>query len=170
MAEGFARHLVRLAYLMAPAYLANMTPPFVRFWHGWNRPISERWLGSHKTVVGGIAGVIIALLVAFAQARVAWSGSVVDYAHWPRLGLLLGVGAIAGDSAKSFLKRRRGIPAGGRWIPADQLDFVVGALVLIQPIARLSWPDITFICAVTFVGDIVVNQIAFRLGVRDTAW
>ena len=168
MADG--RHIAQLVYLMAPAYLANMTPPFVRFWPGWNRPISERWLGSHKTVVGGVAGVVTALLVAFVQARVAWAGSLVDYAHWPLIGALLGVGAIGGDAAKSFLKRRRGIPAGARWIPADQLDFVVGALVLIQAIARLSWADIALTCAFTFVGDIVVNQVAFRLGVRDTAW
>lgn len=37
---------------MLPAYLANMTPPLVRFWKGWNRPISRKWLGDHKTVVG----------------------------------------------------------------------------------------------------------------------
>jgi CDP-2,3-bis-(O-geranylgeranyl)-sn-glycerol synthase len=94
----------------------------------------------------------------------------MDYSRWPVLGVLLGVGAIGGDSAKSFLKRRRGIPAGARWVPADQLDFVVGALLLIQPIVRLSWLDIALICAVTFIGDIVVNQVACRLGVRDTAW
>lgn len=163
-------HVARLLYLMAPAYVANMAPPFVRFWPGWNRPISERRLGSHKTVVGGLAGVAAALVVAFVQARVAWGGSLVDYARWPLLGLLLGVGAIGGDAGKSFLKRRRGIPAGGRWIPADQLDFVIGALVLVEPIARLSVPDIGLVFIVTFVGDVLVNQISFRLGVRETAW
>jgi len=31
---------------MAPAYLANMTPPFMKYWKGWNPPISRRWLGA----------------------------------------------------------------------------------------------------------------------------
>jgi hypothetical protein len=47
--------LLQLLYLMAPAYLANRAPPFVRYWNGWNRPIS-RWLGEHKTVGGALAG------------------------------------------------------------------------------------------------------------------
>ena len=42
--------LLALVYLMAPAYLGNMAAPFVKYWKGWNRPISERWLGAHKTV------------------------------------------------------------------------------------------------------------------------
>ena len=163
-------HVAQLVYLMAPAYAANMTPPFVRFWPGWNRPISRRWLGTHKTVLGAVAGVLTALVVAFVQARVDWTGSMLDYAHWSVVGLLLGVGAIGGDLVKSFLKRRRGIPAGARWIPADQLDFVVGALALIQPRAHLSWPDVASILAVTFVADIIVNQVSFRLGIRDSAW
>ena len=57
--------ILQLMYFMLPAYLANMTPPFVRFWRGWNRPISRRWLGDHKTVIGFIGGMIVALAVAF---------------------------------------------------------------------------------------------------------
>jgi len=54
--------VLQLVYFMAPAYLANMAPPFVRYWKGWNRPISRRWLGSHKTVVGFGVGVLGAVL------------------------------------------------------------------------------------------------------------
>lgn len=67
-------HIGQLLYLMAPAYLANMAPPFVRFWTGWNRPINERWLGSHKTVIGAVAGVCVAMVAALLQARIHWSG------------------------------------------------------------------------------------------------
>jgi CDP-2,3-bis-(O-geranylgeranyl)-sn-glycerol synthase len=162
--------VTQLLYLMAPAYLANMTPPFTRFWTGWNRPISERWLGSHKTVVGAVAGVIVAMITALLQARIGWRGSSVDYGRWPLVGVLLGVGAMVGDAVKSYFKRRMGMPPGARWVPADQLDFVIGALVLIAPLARLTWLDVATTLGVSFVGDLAVNQVAFRLGVRDTKW
>ena len=155
---------------MLPAYCANMTPPFVRFWSGWNRPISTRLLGSHKTVVGALTGVAVAVLVAGIQAQVHWSGPLADYHRWPELGLLLGVGAIGGDIVKSFVKRRRHVPPGGRWIPFDQLDFAIGAIVLVVAVVHLTWGDIATILAITFVGDIAVNQISYAFGIRETAW
>jgi CDP-2,3-bis-(O-geranylgeranyl)-sn-glycerol synthase len=162
--------VTQLLYLMAPAYLANMTPPITRFWPGWNRPINTRSLGSHKTVVGAVAAVIVAVIVAFAQARFAWRGGIVDYRQWPLIGFLLGVGAMGGDIAKSYVKRRFGIAPGARWIPADQLDFVIGALVVIAPFARLTWLDVALTLGISFVGDLAVNQVAFALGIRESKW
>jgi CDP-2,3-bis-(O-geranylgeranyl)-sn-glycerol synthase len=66
---------------MAPAYVANMAPPFIRYWTGWNRPISARWFGDHKTVMGFAAGVLAAVLMAFLQSRMAWTGSLTSYDH-----------------------------------------------------------------------------------------
>jgi CDP-2,3-bis-(O-geranylgeranyl)-sn-glycerol synthase len=168
--SDFLERAAELVYLMAPAYLANMTPPFARFWTGWNHPISERWLGSHKTVVGAVAGICVAIVAAMLQSRIDWPGSIVDYNQWPLIGLLLGAGAIGGDLSKSFLKRRIGIPPGGRWIPVDQLDFVFGALVFIALPAGLSWSDVLMILVISFGGDILVNHVAFALHVRETAW
>jgi hypothetical protein len=68
VATGLSR-VARLVYFMAPAYIANMTPPLVRYWRGWNRPISVRWLGSHKTIVGFGAGLLMAVVVTLAQSR-----------------------------------------------------------------------------------------------------
>jgi CDP-2,3-bis-(O-geranylgeranyl)-sn-glycerol synthase len=52
---------------MAPAYIANMSAPLIKYWRGWNRPISRRWLGSHKTVMGFATGLLGALATAFVQ-------------------------------------------------------------------------------------------------------
>src|SRR2546430_2538701 len=161
---------LQLAYFMAPAYVANMAPPFVRYWKGWNRPISRRWLGEHKTVLGFVVGVLAAMLVTFAQWRLAWSGSIVAYEEWPLLGLLFGVGAMAGDSAKSFFKRRLGVEPGRPWIPFDQLDFVLGALVLVAPRVAPAWADVVTILLLSFCGHILVNHLGYWLGVRDTRW
>lgn len=162
--------LAQLLYLMAPAYLANMAPPFVRYWKGWNRPISTRWFGGHKTVVGFLLGVAVALLAAWVQYKIDWDGSLVSYDDWPLLGLALGAGALGGDLLKSLLKRMRGIAPGESWVPADQLDFVLGALVFAWPWARLSSLDAAAIVVVSFLGDIAINHAAYRLKIRDTQW
>ncbi|KAF1710964.1 hypothetical protein CSC73_03915 [Pseudoxanthomonas sacheonensis] len=155
---------------MAPAYLANMAPPFARYWPGWNRPIHERLLGSHKTVAGAMMGVVAGILATAAQAAIDAPFGLVDYAYWPLLGLGFGVGAMAGDCLKSLFKRRLGVAAGVPWVPFDQLDFPIGALALVGPWARLSWLDVSLILAVTFIGDLAVNRIAFRIGIKDSAW
>ncbi len=162
------RHIVDLIWLMLPAYVANMAPSFVKYWRGWNRAINERYLGAHKTVVGFSIGVVAALATAGAQHAVGapdW-----DEWSWWQVGLAQGVGAMTGDSIKSFFKRRRGIPPGERWLPADQLDFITGAFVLSAPALNLSFLDILTLLLVTFFGHIIINYVAFALHIRDRAW
>ena len=157
-------------YLMLPAYLANMAPPFTRFWRGWNRPISRRWLGEHKTVMGFFAGLMVAMVTTFVQSKIHWREGLLPYAWWPLLGIAFGFGTMGGDAIKSFLKRRARIPPGRPWIPMDQLDFVIGSLLLIGPFAHVSWSDIALILLVSFVGDIAVNHLSYALGIRETKW
>lgn len=169
MVDPVAR-LPELLYFMAPAYLANMAPPFARYWTGWNRPIHAPALGTHKTVVGFALGVFAALLMAAMQSRFDVPGARLDYSAWPWLGLGFGIGAMTGDCIKSYFKRRRGRPPGTRWIPYDQLDFVIGALVVVGPFAALDAADIAVIVVASFLGDIAVNRVAYRLGIKASAW
>ena len=163
-------HILELLYFMLPAYLANMAPPFARFWSGWNRPISKKWFGDHKTVVGFGAGLMVATAVVFVQSRIHVQAELLPYDRWPLLGLAFGVGAMGGDSLKSLVKRRIGIAPGRPWIPMDQLDFVVGSLLLIGWWAKLSWRDVAIILAISFVGDIIINHLSYALKVRNTRW
>jgi CDP-2,3-bis-(O-geranylgeranyl)-sn-glycerol synthase len=161
--------VLELLYFLAPAYAANMAPPFTRYWRGWNRPLSRRWFGAHKTVAGFAAGVVTAVIVAFIQSRIGWSPVPVA-GTWLAVGLRFGIGAMAGDTVKSFFKRRLGIAPGAPWVPLDQLDFVAGALIAVGPIAQLSWRDVAIVAGVSFAGDVVVNHLAYALGIRTTRW
>jgi hypothetical protein len=62
---------------MAPAYVANMSPPLVKYWRVWNRPISPRWLGSHKTVVGFAAGLLGAVVTTLVQHVIGHTAGIV---------------------------------------------------------------------------------------------
>jgi len=63
--------------------------------------------------------------------------SLVDYSNWLLFGFLMGFGALLGDMTKSFFKRRLGYAPGKPFIPFDQLDFVVGALLFTYPLVKL---------------------------------
>lgn len=162
--------LLQLAYFMAPAYCANMAPPFTRMWRGWNRPIHERWFGAHKTVVGFGIGVIAGVLATAAQVSIGARFLLFDPRYWIPFGLAFGFGAMAGDTAKSFIKRRLRIAPGASWVPFDQLDFAIGTLLLVAPAVDLSVGDVLTILLMTFVGDIAVNRLAFRLGIKKYPW
>jgi CDP-2,3-bis-(O-geranylgeranyl)-sn-glycerol synthase len=166
-----ALRIAQLMYFMAPAYVANMVPPFLKYWRGWNPPINRRWLGSHKTVLGFAAGVLGAVLTAGVEAHLGWwVGAIAVRETWLGLGLRLGIGAMAGDAVKSFFKRRAAVPAGERWVPFDQIDFIVGALVLVSPVADLSWLDAVTLLLVSALGHILVNHVGYALGVRPSRW
>ena len=81
-----------------------------------------------------------------------------------------GLGALGGDALKSFIKPRLGIAPGMPWIPADQLDFVVVGIVAVSFFVRMTPPDIAWILAISLLGDIGVNHLSFRLGIRDKKW
>lgn len=163
-------HILGLLYFMLPAYAANMSAPFARYWRGRNPPINERLLGSHKTVVGFGLGVVAAMIVTAMQAWIALPGSVADDANWPWLGLGFGIGSMGADALKSLAKRRLRITPGSPWIPFDQVDFAIGALLCVAPLVRVSWMDAGIILVMTFVGDLVVNRLSYRMGIKRTPW
>lgn len=137
----------------------------------------ERVLGSHKTWRGLVAGVLVATLVFWLQQRAvdhnAFLGSMVN-AQWSftvlpiwLLGPFLGLGAIGGDAAESFLKRRNHISAGESWFPYDQIDYVIGAavcsaLVIVPPLA--VYAAALFIWAAI---HLVSTNIGFWLGLKE---
>lgn len=163
--------LAQLLYLMLPVYAANMAAPFTRFWPGRVWPISERWLGSHKTWLGVVFACIAATGVAFVQSRLDWPGDLLaDDARWFVVGPACGLAAMAGDALKSLVKRRVGIAPGERWVPADQWDFTIAGLWVLSLWADLGWRDVAWVLGLTLMGAIVVNRIAFRLGIKRTPW
>jgi CDP-2,3-bis-(O-geranylgeranyl)-sn-glycerol synthase len=105
---------------MAPVILPGRRPiDFGKTWRG------KRIFGKNKTWGGFIGGTVLGTITGF------FLGNVY-------LGLAVSAGALLGDIFESFIKRRVGIPSGQQWLVFDQIDFVIGALILgsfVQPIA-----------------------------------
>ncbi len=162
--------LLQLTLFMAPAYCANMAAPFARYWTGWNPPINEALFGGHKTVIGYLAGVLAAVLATAALRWIDTPFSLINTDHWLALGLCFGFGAMGGDTLKSFFKRRAGLAPGASWMPFDQLDFAVGALLMTAWSADLGVVDVLAILALTFIGHVAINRLAFHAGIKDDPW
>jgi CDP-2,3-bis-(O-geranylgeranyl)-sn-glycerol synthase len=186
-------------WLLLPAYLANMLPVVV----GGGTPIDfgRTWrdgkpiLGPGKTWRGLLlAPLLAALLVGGLRWLVhgtGWGG-VADWSDWGPawwwflLAYSLGLGALVGDAVKSFFKRRTGRDRGAKWPGFDQLDFVVGSLVLcflvssvlwlagvVRPhffLAEFTWPRLLVLLLLTPALHLGVNWLGYKMGLKQVPW
>jgi len=114
----------------------------------------QRILGEHKTIRGLVMGTLFGALT---------SGVL----NQPLiLGLLLGIGAILGDALKSFFKRQMQINPGDSFLFFDQVDYIVGGILLSMLHTILTWQEYAYIILVYFVLHLVVNVIGYLIGVR----
>ncbi|MDD5032276.1 MAG: CDP-archaeol synthase [Patescibacteria group bacterium] len=134
--------LLAVFWLFLPAAFANMAPVLFKWLPVLVIPMDfgrdlfgKRILGNNKTWRGFFSGVFASLVIIEIQSYLypfAAGVSMIDYKSrniiW--FGLALGLGAILGDAVKSFIKRRLGILPGRNFLIADQIDWIVGALLL----------------------------------------
>jgi CDP-2,3-bis-(O-geranylgeranyl)-sn-glycerol synthase len=173
--------VVTALWAMLPAYLPNNVAVVA----GGGRPIDggrtwggRRILGDGKTWRGTAVGVTVGALLAVGLNEVRPAdllGATVP--EFPiAAAVALPAGAMLGDIAASFLKRRTGRERGAAFPVVDQLDFVVGALAL-GAIAAPEWFGDTFspdvVLAVVLITPLLhlgTNLIAYLLGLKDEPW
>jgi CDP-2,3-bis-(O-geranylgeranyl)-sn-glycerol synthase len=181
--------LVIAVWIMLPAYTANNCATLL----GGGRPLDggrsfidgRRILGDHKTVNGLVLGTTGGTVMAVVQVIAApWLAPLASQiapgspflAIPPAAMVALPLGALLGDAAKSFVKRRIGMASGARWPVADQLDFVLGAWALCL-VAAPAWftacftlPVMAVIIVITFPLQYFHNTIAVWLGKKKVRW
>jgi CDP-2,3-bis-(O-geranylgeranyl)-sn-glycerol synthase len=174
--------ILKCFYLMLPAYFANMAPVIMRkisflgYPVDFNRNlIGKPVFGRHKTFRGLFFGILFAVVIAYMQFLLSGMGffsgiSLLDYSRWAFIGFLMGFGALLGDLAKSFIKRRIGIKPGNKFIPFDQTDFVAGSLIFTMMFFDLGWEVFVTSLILSFVLHIIVNHVAFWLKIRNESW
>ncbi len=163
--------LILFAYLL-PLYVANATPIL---FHG-TIPVdlgkkfkSERILGKGKTILGALCGVLGGAVIGILFLTfVPQLLTVIP--QYPVLMILLSIGAILGDMTKSFLKRRKKIKSGGKWFLVDQLDFIIGGLIIGSIVRIPELGIIIFLLVVTVFIHMATNIIAFKLKLKKVPW
>jgi len=160
-------------WFVFPAYCANAMP--LIFGGGYPLDAGRTFfdgkpiLGSHKTFRGFFFGLVVGTLVGFLQT-VFFQHVISQYDARFRydvlLGFMLSLGALVGDSLESFVKRRLDLPPGSSLPIADQLDFVVGALLFSLPVSPPSLPTIIIIIIITppihFLTNLLSNHFRHK--------
>jgi len=170
-------------WAMLPAYVPNNAAVLA----GGGRPIDggrtlggARLLGDGKTwrgtAVGTAVGVALALVLD-AAAPAAGDALGIALPGFPiNAAFGLALGAMLGDVGASFVKRRSGRERGAAFPGLDQLDFVVGALLLALLFApewtleTFSLARVAVVVVVTPLLHLGTNGIAYWLGVKDEPW
>jgi len=177
--------LVSAVWIMLPAYVPNPAAVIL----GGGRPIDggavwrdgRRLFGDGKTVRGFILGVLAGVAVGGAEL---WAQNFTAVSpEWSFLPALTTVtvctfalGALLGDLAKSFVKRRIGKDQGEPWPVADQYDLVAGAFLLTALLApgwllgQVTLPILVWILVLTPVLHRAMNMAGHRLGVKRVPW
>lgn len=178
--------ILKSFYLALPAYVANMSPVILdrlKFFKFLARPIDggrrmgrQFIFGSNKTWRGLLLAPIFGLTMSWLQA---WlynydffnNLSFFNYqSDFLLFGLLAGLGAILGDLAKSFLKRRLNITSGQSWPIFDQIDFIAGFLLLTYFVVQPPLVVIITVFLITLILHPLTNVISYFLGFKKVWW
>jgi CDP-2,3-bis-(O-geranylgeranyl)-sn-glycerol synthase len=84
--------------------------------------------------------------------------------------VLTPLGALCGDLAGAFLKRRLDIAPGGLLPVIDQVDFVVGAILFSLPLAIIYWELAVAVLVITPPIHLLTNFLAYKLKLKNNPW
>jgi CDP-2,3-bis-(O-geranylgeranyl)-sn-glycerol synthase len=158
--------IVEALKFIFPAYCANAIPVIV----GGGRPLDldkkffdgKPILGKNKTYRGFFSGLLIGTFVGSMES--------LFFNYPPLFGLLLSLGALFGDLAGAFLKRRLGLAPGELLPIVDQIDFIVGAILFSFPMQILTIDLAITTLIITPPIHLLTNFAAYKLGLKSNPW
>lgn len=157
--------IYKTIWFVLPAYIANASPVILgggppidggkKFWDG------NRILGDGKTIQGFVLGFLAGSATGVIQLQFWW-----PWEKW-EVAILLTLGALLGDLFGSFIKRRFGFKRGRPLPVLDQLDFVIGALLLASVFVIPELEIIIILLVITPFIHLGTNLIGYKLGVKS---
>ena len=185
--------IITVLWIMGPAYIANSVAVLT----GGKYPIDQgrtlsdgnRILGDGKTwsgLLGGtLGGIMFGVILDTGDGRMTLerlTGEEHVQSLWSEnpaiVFFLLSFGALFGDMAASFYKRRQNLLRGDKFAILDMYDFIFMSLLLCIIFQRdwlLSWildgwaPLFTVLILTPFLHR-GVNIIGYNIGVKNEPW
>ncbi|MFA5303896.1 MAG: CDP-2,3-bis-(O-geranylgeranyl)-sn-glycerol synthase [Candidatus Nanoarchaeia archaeon] len=167
--------LISAVQIFLPAAFANGAPTFLINYKKHSIDFGKKWgknriFGEGKTFEGLIFAVFIAFL----------TGLLVRYAYFylnlPWINItpfgyaFIGLGAMIGDLAGSFIKRRLNMRRGQKAGLLDMMDFIVGALIFARILVIYSYGITLFVLIVTPIFHRLTNIWGYNVGIKKEPW
>jgi CDP-2,3-bis-(O-geranylgeranyl)-sn-glycerol synthase len=163
--------IVEAVEFIFPAYCANAVPVIT----GGGRPMDfgrnfidgRRVFGKNKTLRGFFFGLLVGVLVGFGE------NAAFGTTSFPvMLSALIPLGALMGDLAGAFMKRRLNVAPGDLLPIVDQVDFVAGAMLFSLPVSSsfLSWKLVLAALIITIPAHLLTNYAAYKFGLKSNPW
>lgn len=163
-------------WVVWPLYFANGFAPLAR----GRRPLDfgkslgrNRVFGDGKTFEGFGFALIAGLAVGGIQEILyPYLPSALSYLPKinPLIGFAMAFGAMTGDLAGAFIKRRMGMPRGQSAPLLDQLDFIIGGIAIGSPLIKISFGAFIILLFITPFVHYFFSWIGYRLGIKKEPW
>lgn len=167
--------LTRMLLIMFPLYIANSSAMLF----GGGKPVDfgrkhkdgRRVLGGGKTIRGSALGIFFGTFTAYIILSYFPHEARMNIGQYYLLyGFLLSFGAVFGDMAASYWKRRKGIERGMPVFPLDQLDFVAGGVGLGLIVFVPGIVEFVLLCILTVIFHKLINFIAYKIRMKKVPW
>jgi CDP-2,3-bis-(O-geranylgeranyl)-sn-glycerol synthase len=158
--------IIEALIFIFPAYCANAAPVLAS--GGPKLDFGKKFLdgkpifGKNKTFRGFFFGLAIGVIVGLVEN--------VLFGYPVLFSVLSPLGALMGDLAGAFLKRRLGIAPGGLLPVIDQIDFVIGALLFSLPLSMIYWELAVAVLVITPPIHLFTNFLAYKLKLKNNPW
>lgn len=162
-----------VVWLLLPAGVANSIP-VVAARYNWLPSLAipidagTGIVGNNKTVRGFTLGVLFGSITGYLQYISLGEVPYTSPIYATAIGGLIGLGALLGDAAKSFIKRRLHITPGKPWRPFDQIDATLGALVAAALFVPLTLQHVVVAIVLFGIASWLVSVIGFHLHIKKS--
>lgn len=163
-----------LIFTAAPLYTANASAMLF----GGKTPLDfhrtfsdgQPIFGKGKTWKGTGMGILIGTFTGFILGYFFPLFTTTVSNEYVLYAFLLSLGAILGDVVGSFIKRRLKMKRGDPAHILDQLDFVVGGVLLSIMVSKPDWTGLILLIMITPFMHLAFNRIAYYIGIKSVPW
>jgi CDP-2,3-bis-(O-geranylgeranyl)-sn-glycerol synthase len=172
---------VKALLIIFPAYAANGFPPLARgrkpidLGKNWND--RNRIFGNGKTFEGFAFGLFTGFLVGALEAYLypelnayAMQFNVTLPLITLFIGFMISFGALFGDLAGSFIKRRLGLKRGADVPLLDQWNFIIGATLFAMWFTEITVWMFLIMLLITPVVHRIANIVAYKIKIKKEPW
>jgi len=155
--------------VILPAMVANATPVLSKgkIPIDFNKKFIDgrRLLGDGKTWEGLIVGLTAGTITGLILALIMRESILIE------IGILASLGAMIGDIIASFIKRRLRLERGEPAPILDQLNFYIGAVIVLYIAGyRFTLAILLILAIISGLLHILANIVAYKLKLKKVPW